>query len=232
MDALQTTQQRAVIQWDLYDKVLSAGTKLPVYPVMGNHDVWGWAAKEPLDESVPEYGKAMALDRLKLKRSYYSFDAGGWHLVILDNIARRGGGYYSILDPEQLEWLKADLAANGSTKPVCVFSHIPFFAICPFFFSPKSETLWRVRDNLLYHDLSTILPVFKQGGVKLALSGHIHLGDRVDFDGMTFITTAAVSGNWWGGPFQQFAEGYGVVDLWPDGSFDYRYLNYGWKAEK
>jgi 3',5'-cyclic AMP phosphodiesterase CpdA len=232
MDVMQSTKQRAIVQWDLYDKVLAAGTKLPVHPVMGNHDVFGWGSKEPLDETAPDYGKAMALDRLKLKQSYYSFDAGAWHIVVLDNIARRGGGYFSLLDPQQLEWLVADLKANNSARPVCVFSHVPFFAICPFFFNPRTEVLWRVRDNLLYHDLSTILPVFKRGNVKLAVSGHIHMGDRIEFDGMTFITEPAVSGNWWGGPHQDFAEGYGVIDLWPDGSFEHRYLTYGWKVSK
>jgi 3',5'-cyclic AMP phosphodiesterase CpdA len=233
MDVMQSTKERAGVQWNLYDKVLAAsGVKAPVYPVMGNHDVFGWGSKEPLDEAAPDYGKAMALDRLRLKQSYYSFDAGGWHFVILDNVARRGGGYYSDLDPQQLEWLRADLNTNASKKPVCVFSHIPFLAVCPFFFSPKTEVLWRVHDNLLYHDASTILPVFKQGGVKLSLCGHIHMQDRVEFDGMTFITDAAVSGDWWGGPFQGFAEGYGVIDLWPDGSFEHQYVTYGWKAGK
>jgi 3',5'-cyclic AMP phosphodiesterase CpdA len=232
MDVLATTKQRAIVQWDLYEKVLSAGTTLPVYPVMGNHDVFGWAAKEPMDESIPEYGKAMGLDRLKIKRSYYSLDAGGWHFIVLDNIARRNGSYYSLLNSEQIEWLTADLKSNALRKPVCVFSHIPFLAVCPFFFSPKAEVLWRVRDNLLYHDASTVLPLFKQFGVKLLVSGHIHLIDRVELNGMTAICDGAVSGSWWGGPFQEVPEGYGVFDLWPDGTFAHQYHTYGWKAEK
>jgi 3',5'-cyclic AMP phosphodiesterase CpdA len=231
MDVMQSTRERAIVQWDLYEKVLSAGTNLPVYPVIGNHDVFGWGSKPAIEETIPGHGKAMALDRLKLRRDFYAFDAGGWHFVMLNNISRRGAAYYGEIDPEQLEWLKGDLQVNASKKPVAVFSHIPFLAVVPFFFNPKSEMLWRVRDNLLYRDVSSILPVFKQGGVKLLVSGHIHMIDRVEFEGMTFICDGAVSGNWWGGAFNEFPEGYGVFDLWPDGTFEHRFLTYGWRAQ-
>lgn len=230
MDALVTSRDRAVVQWDLYERVLSQNTKLPVYPVLGNHDIWGWSVKEPLDESAPGFGKALALDRLKLNCGYYSFDAGGWHLVVLDNIARRGGGYYADLDPQQLEWLKGDLQSNRSRKPVCIFSHIPFLCVSALFFNQKPTVFWRVNDNLMHHDVKPLLPVFMQNNVRLLVSGHIHLGDRVDFKGMSFICDAAVSGSWWGGPFQEFPEGYGVLDLWPDGTFEHQYRTYGWKA--
>ena len=46
MDALATTRERAVEQWDMYDKILADNTKLKTYAVIGNHDVWGWSAKE------------------------------------------------------------------------------------------------------------------------------------------------------------------------------------------
>ena len=42
----------------------------------------------------------------------------------------------------------------------------------------------------------------------------------------------AVSGNWWKGHFHEFAEGYGVFDLFPDGTFEHQYVTYGWEAKK
>ena len=33
------------------------------------------------------------------------------------------------------------------------------------------------------------------------------------------------------GPLQQFPEGYGVIDLYPDGRFEHQYVAFGWKAE-
>jgi hypothetical protein len=62
--------------------------------------------------------------------------------------------------------------------------------------------------------------------VKLCLSGHIHLVDRVDYLGVTYCCSGAVSGGWWDGPCQEFPNGYGLVTLYNDGSFDNRYVAY------
>src|SRR5687767_168786 len=132
MDVMASTRQRGDVQWDLYQRVLERNTKLKAYPVVGNHDVFGWGSKD-VTEDADGYGKAMALDRLGLKQTYYSFDAGGWKFVVLDNIARRGGGYYGDLEAEQTDWLKGELESN-KTKPVVVFSHIPIASLCAFFF--------------------------------------------------------------------------------------------------
>jgi 3',5'-cyclic AMP phosphodiesterase CpdA len=235
MDTLESTKARAVQQWEVYDKVLAGGTKLPVRPILGNHDVFGWSRKEPIPDEQTEYGKAMALDRLKLKQSYYSFDAGGWHFVMLDNIAKKGAGYYGDMDDEQTEWLQGDLQANRS-KPVVVFSHIPFASLCAFFFyyadGKKPKEFWRIGDNLMHHDSKPLLELFGRNNVKLCVSGHIHLLDRVQYMGLNFICDGAVSGAWWRGPFQECVEGYGVLDFYPDGTFDHQYVAYGWDAKK
>jgi len=233
MDTLDCTPQRAAVQWDLYQKILERNTKLKVYPVLGNHDVFGWSRKDPLPEDTPGYGKAMALDRLGLNQGYYAFDAGGWKFIVLDNIARRGGGYYGELDAEQTEWLKAELQANKD-KPVVVFSHIPIASLCAFFFyygggkTPKE--FWKIGDNLMHRDAKPLIALLGQHNVKLCVSGHIHLLDHVKYMDVDFICDGAVSGNWWSGPFQECAEGYGVLDFCPDGTFEHRYVTYGWKA--
>ena len=236
MDVLATPRSYADAQWNLYDKVLWENTKLKTYPVLGNHDVWGWTAKD--DYSAESgYGKALALDRLKLPHGYYSFDAAAWHFIVLDNIARRGKSYYGDLDAEQLEWLKGDLAANAAhgKKPVCVITHIPLVSVCALFFGygtkeGRPKEFWKVGDNLLHRDVKPLLKILAAGNVKLCVSGHIHLLDHVEFMGMHFVCDGAVSGNWWGGPFQEVPEGYGVFDLFADGSFEHQYVTYGWKA--
>ncbi len=55
---------RTDTQWDIYQKTSTASTRSsrPI-TVLGNHDVWGWTAKENLDDQ-PGFGKALALDRL------------------------------------------------------------------------------------------------------------------------------------------------------------------------
>jgi 3',5'-cyclic-AMP phosphodiesterase len=236
MDVMQTSRQRGDVQWDLYQKVLEQNTKLKVYPVIGNHDVFGWGSRNPtVPEDTPGYGKDMAMDRLGLSRSFYTFDAGGWKFIVLDNIARRGGGYYGELDAAQTEWLKGELQSAGG-KPVCVFSHIPIASLCAFFFhywrgeTPKE--FWRIGDNLMHRDSKPLIQLFSGHNVQLCVSGHIHLLDHVKFMGVEFICDGAVSGNWWHGPFQECPEGYGIFDFYPDGTFDHRYVTYGWKAKK
>ena len=236
MDVMQSTRERGDLQWDLYQKILERNTKLKVYPVVGNHDVFGWGTKDPtIPEDAPGYGKAMAMDRLGLARTYYSFDAGGWRFVVLDNIARRGGGYYGELDAEQTEWLRGELESN-KTKPVVVFSHIPIASLCAFFFhygggkTPKE--FWKIGDNLMHRDAKPLIALLAAHNVKLCVSGHIHLLDHVRYMGVEFICDGAVSGSWWGGPFQECAEGYGVFDFHSDGTFEHRYVTYGWVAPK
>ncbi len=168
-----------------------------------------------------------------MDKSYYSFDAGGWHFVMLDNVQRREKAYYGDLDHEQFGWLQGDLAANASKKPVCVISHIPIVSVCALFFgygnnNKTPKEFWRLGDNLMHHDSKPLVKLLAESNVKLCISGHIHLLDRVEYMGVHFICDGAVSGAWWAGPFQEVAEGYGVFDLYPDGTFDHQYIAYGW----
>ena len=66
--------------------------------------------------------------------------------------------------------------------------------------------------------------------VKVCVSGHIHQVDRVKFTGVTYICDGAVSARWWKGRNAECDEGYGVIDLNPDGTFAHEYVTYGWKA--
>ena len=235
MDAFEASAERAAEQWDLYQRVLRENTTIPVYAVMGNHDVWGWHGQaRPGD---PGYGKAEAIHRLSIKgnKPYYSFDAGPWHFICLDNVAQRDRDYFASLDGEQTEWLRADLAAQPKGKPVCVASHIPLLAACVFFDGDDRvrSDFWHVPDAWMHRDVKPLIDLLRaHGNVRLCLSGHIHLVDRVDYLGITFLCNGAVSGAWWKGPNQEFAEGYGVIDLWPDGRFEHQYVTFGWQAKE
>ncbi len=62
--------------------------------------------------------------------------------------------------------------------------------------------------------------------VKLAVSGHIHLTDRVDYNGVSYCCNGAVSGRWWFGKYQHTEAGYAIIDLYDDGSFTNTYVSY------
>jgi predicted MPP superfamily phosphohydrolase len=236
MDALAQTRERTVEQWDMYGKILADNTRLKTYPCIGNHDVWGWSAKTDYS-AEKDFGKPIALERLGMKDRFYSFDAGGWHFVILDNIQLRNKGYFATLDDEQHAWLEKDLEKNmaGQRLPVLVATHIPLCAVASMFFGKGGENgqdFLRINDNMMHHDAKPLIRILAKNNVKLALSGHTHMLDRVDYLGISFVCGGAISGNWWGGPYQDFQEGYGVFDLYPNGTFEHRYVDYGWKSVK
>jgi Icc protein len=232
MDGAGHLGDDVVAQWDAYQEALRAGTDLPVYPVIGNHDVFGWSIPDKVPPTTRGYGKALYLERMKRATSYYSFDAGGWHFVCLDNIAPRGTGYFAELGEAQTAWLQADLEKTPRGTPICVASHVPLLSACALFDDGvPNATGYGLPNSYMHHDVKPLLTLLRRHGVKVCLSGHIHFVDRVDFLGMTFLCNGAVSGDWWKGPRQEFPEGYGIIDLYDDGTFQNQYATYGWVAK-
>ncbi len=98
----------------------------PKYHVLGNHDMDNSSKADFLSfVNQTELG------------GYYSFDKGGFHIVVLDtNFIKQGNTYTNYnnknyashpaneigyISPEQLNWLKTDLAKTD--KPTVLFSH-------------------------------------------------------------------------------------------------------------
>lgn len=92
------------------------------YHVLGNHD---------MDCITKDEFLAIASNSgIKRNRSYYSFNNGGVHFVVLDACFDSVGNNYSKgkyawndsnIPTEELQWLKNDLA--GTLNPVVVFTH-------------------------------------------------------------------------------------------------------------
>lgn len=238
MDALERGEADVHRQWALYKSVMAEHCRHKVYPIIGNHDVFGWMTDAVAPET-PGYGKGLACKMLGLPKSYYSFDAtsesgeGHWHIICLDNTQPSQRGYYGGLDPTQYAWLQKDLAAVPPGRPICVVSHIPIVSICAqHFFSPDQRVdFWKIYDVFVHHDARELVELLAKHNVKLCVASHIHMLDRIEFRGVTFICDGAVSGDWWRGPFRGFKEGYGVFDLFPDGSFKHEYHELGWDAK-
>lgn len=85
--------------------------------VLGNHCVYTLTKQE-------------FLDGVEQQKSYYSFDSGGFHFVVLDSCFRSDGQPYGRknfqwTDPNipaaQVEWLKGDL--KNTSKQTIVFAH-------------------------------------------------------------------------------------------------------------
>ncbi len=89
--------------------------------------------------------------------SHYSFDHKGVHFIALDNVSR---GRPEV-GPDQLAWLKADVARYPQTAPIVVFTHRPLFDL-------KPEWEWFTADG---DDVMNLLAPYENVTV---LYGHIH----------------------------------------------------------
>lgn len=230
-ETLGATPERAKQLWDLFTKVTKDNLSLPIRYTIGNHDVFGWHSGDKY-VSDPRYGKAWAREALGLQKTYYSFDQGGWHFIVLDSMTNSGGGYIAKLDEEQFEWLKADLEATPKTTPVVVSSHIPILMVCAIFDGQNEKSGdWVVPASYMHIDARRITDLFlKHPNVKLCLSGHEHQIDEVVFNGVTYFCAGAVCAGWWGGDYFQCTYGYALVDLFSDGTFEKQYVPFGWKT--
>ncbi len=236
-DGLEQNEQRTQLQWDIFFDTLKRETKLPVRHCIGNHDVWGWLQdKSGAKGNEARYGKKWAVEAYGLPNRYYSFAQAGWHFIVLDSTQSRGNiGYEARLDSEQYEWLRGELASVKPTTPVLVMSHIPILSMTSAFFLRKQEhnSDWTIQRNLMHADGLQIQQLFRKfPNVKVCISGHTHLVDRLDYTGVTYFCDGAVSGAWWKGAWQDCEPGYALVNLYDDGTFEREYVVYGWKPKE
>lgn len=167
--------------------------KSPKYHVLGNHD---------MDVS----SKEETIDYWGMKSKYYSFDEKRYHFVVLDaNYINQDGKYTDYdhanfyidsslrtwVDPEQLEWLTADLAATK--KPTIIFSH-----------QSLVHDLWGVKNR------TTIQKIFeasnKAGTAKViaCFNGHNHIDTYRKINGIYYIDINSMSYQWLGSKYQSF----------------------------
>lgn len=107
-----------------------------VHNVMGNHDNNG---AEKYSETI-DFDAARPFMKAFGPR-YYSFDAGGVHYMVLDNIVYNNeptdkptspgiNGKRNFIEeytPEQIAWMRKDLADVPTDKPIIIAMHAPLF---------------------------------------------------------------------------------------------------------
>ena len=231
MDALAVGTDRLNLQWRLWQRVIKDECSLAIESCIGNHDVWGWdRQRSKTSGKEPQWGKSRALDEFGIENSYRSFDRAGWHVVVLDSIFPDDETVYQgRLDDEQFDWFAADLKEAGAQTPVLVVSHIPILTVAAVEFEEQIQESPKRRRMTYHQDAKRIVDLFKRhANVKLCLSGHLHLTERIEYSGVTYVCGGAVSGNWWKGNHHGTEEGYAIVDLYDDGSFDWQYIDYNW----
>ena len=140
---------------------------VPVFPVLGNHDVMRGDGTAFLENFHPP------LENPRGTKRYYSFDWGNTHFVALDSELYHGDRGS---DPErQKDFLEQDLAASRKRWKIAFLHRSPYG-------SSRHGGDGRVREDLE--------PLFARHAVDLVFSGHDHVYERtVPIRGVTYVVS-------------------------------------------
>lgn len=189
-----------------YIKQINA-VNAPIFNVIGNHDNDPYIANDWNSENA---------FRRTLGPTYYSFNIGKVHYVVLDDTEYLNKGasigvvgdreYNGKITEQQLAWLAKDLENISATTPVIVATHIQVH-------NAPSEKGTLPTYRLSNADkLVSLLNKFNEVHI---LTGHTHVNYRVPRDGKLMEhNTAAVCATWW----WTGNAGYAGNHISPDGS--------------
>jgi len=147
------------------------------YHVLGNHDMDRITKAQAL--------AGMSNTGIASGRSYYSFDRGGVHFVVLDATFRADGTSYdagnfkwteALVPEEELAWLAGDL--RRTRRPTVVFIH---------------QLLDGDDDVYFVRNAAAVRRVLEQSGrVKAVFQGHYHEGRYSRLNGIHYYTLKAM----------------------------------------
>ena len=140
---------------------------VPLFPVLGNHDVRKGNGAAFLENFHPPLGSPGSTKR------YYSFDWGNTHFVALDSELYHGDRGSN--PEEQRDFLERDLATTRKRWKVAFLHRSPYG-------SSRHGGDEKVREDLE--------PLFVKHGADLVFSGHDHVYERtVPVTGVTYVVS-------------------------------------------
>lgn len=226
-DGFQSSAESVEPRWDAYMEMHQA-IEPDVYPAMGNHD---------LVAAIPNDGTPEAQDprkifreKMNIERTYYSFDAVGYHIVVLDAIQVTGDDYQyqGKVWPEELEWLRHDLSRVPHGTPIIMVSHIPL--LTAFYVATEGAMSVTPRNRVVINNRD-VFGLMEDHNVILVLQGHLHAKELLIWRDTTFVTGGAVCARWWRGPWHGTEEGFNVITL-TGNHVEWEYIDYGWEARR
>lgn len=171
---------------------------IPFYQVLGNHD---------MDLNVRSDELSSKTFETLFGPTYYSFNRGEIHYVVLDDVFFVGKDkkYIGYINEKQLAWLEQDLSLVTPGTTVVVSLHIPTFtgAVRRY---PEKDTSGAIVSNREY--LYKMLEPFNAH----IMSGHTHFNDNMITKNRFEHCHGTVCGAWWSGPicWDGTPNGYGV----------------------
>lgn len=168
---------------------------VPYFQIMGNHDY---------DMKFTDDFEAAGEFRRIIGPTYYSFNLGDVHYVVLDNMYyinnNEDRSHDTYVDSEQLAWLKKDLAYADKSKPVFVCMHCSAYDIS----SVSSEGKINVRGNFKNTGTADLGDCFKGFASVHYLTGDTHINRAVANEDMPTgygnifeHNMAAICASWW-----------------------------------
>ncbi|UCF94794.1 MAG: metallophosphoesterase [Desulfobacterales bacterium] len=224
-DGFQSSAARVAARWEAYRRMHRA-IQSDIYPVIGNQDL---VAANPEDGTpAAKDPRAVYLAQMGLERTYYAFDAVGYHFVMLDSIQVTGDEYQyqGLIAPGELEWLRQDLASVPGGTPIVLATHIPLLSA---FYGATQGMTFAPQKNRVVVNNRDVLNLMENHNVILVLQGHLHAKELIRWRNTAFIVGGAICGRWWRGPWYGTEEGFNVITL-TGNHVGWEYLDYGWEA--
>lgn len=180
-------------QWNAwFDVVEPMAEKIPVAPVMGNHETYdlNWKVRRPEAYmklfNLPQNGYAQYPNR------FYSFTVGDVHFVVLDTMFSEMKDFEPDLEQDEIQWFRKDLEQNRKKWNVVLMHKDPL----QYAFNPATRP-GRERQEGIGSVGEVWMPLFDEYGIDLVLSAHLHTyrnrGHIRDFrhnpDGPLYILT-------------------------------------------
>lgn len=167
--------------YDLYDYLdeINALKDIPVFNTIGNHD------HELMAQG--DFYSAIVYKRV-IGPTYYSFNIGEVHYVVLDNIECMNSGtgdldYEANLVTDQLNWLRRDLSYVSADTPVVVSLHSPLY---------KEDSGGKFRMG----NSDILVDILGKRNVHF-MSGHTHVMYNVVINKHFEHNAGAICGTWW-----------------------------------
>jgi predicted phosphodiesterase len=188
-----------------YTPLQSLLTEMPVYPVVGNHDI----EEATRLDGVPFYYLAFPPftdSGFEGRNQWYAISYGTWQFIMLDTQTFFGESGRA----EQNAFLEERLADPAFEHSIVAF-HVP----------PLTSSSVHPNDGAAI--LEQWSPLFEAANVPLVVTGHVHAYERVQYGDVTYVTSG-------GGSSALYSEGerlpetqvyvsrshYVIIDLYPD----------------
>ena len=181
----------------IYSRIIGkVDASIPVYNLPGNHDIRNGNDEAQIDAFIRRYGS----DR-------FCFEYNGSKFIGLNSCVIRDTN--TTREEEQFNWLSSELAlAKEKGEPVYVFAHCPVFVDS--FDEELSYHSFQPEKRRRYWNL------FKEGGVKAMIAGHLHYNKTTSYEDIENIVTGPS-----GYSFEQGGnkEGFRLWTISPDSFF-------------